>query len=372
MRIGTVVFATAALALLPAAGSAQGASEAAGDPAAREIIATMQRKQLLRNAGVQAYATLSRTLLVPGAAGIAGVLMAKVDDEVGFRMVPLNEANHAFERGLGYDPQIKERMGDFYGDAWEALVTGTLQNQPPHIVEGIYGLGTSYFRNAGSQREVIKGFRESRAAAMEAARDFNELANLLSLEALQQTSEGPAWRLGVAGLNRQLSGGFVLQEVRLWVDTAAHVPLRLTMVGDLRSDKGATRRVTIQKDTWDYVEVGTLYEPSFVRLTLTGLLGPKEMAELREAKGKLDEFKKRLAEMPAGQRKQMEALVGPQIRKLEAMAAGGDIDVTHLLIYWESKDPKTWGLDALAAAFEYAVGTWAKAAAIAPTPLTVQ
>jgi hypothetical protein len=370
MRKGTLVVATAALALLPAALSAQGAA-AEGDAAAREIIETMQRKQQRRNAGVQLYATLSRTLLTPGAAGIAGVLMAKVNDEVGFRMVPLNEVNAAFERSVGYDARDKERVGNFYGDAWEALVTGTLQNQPPHIVEGIYGLGTSYFRNAGSIKEVNKSIRESRVAAEEAARDFNELAGLLSLEGLQQTSEGPAWRLGVAGLNRQLSGGFVLQEVRLWIDTAAHVPLRLRMVGDLRSDKGETRRVTIQKDTWDYVGVGTLYEPSFIRLTLTGLLGPKEMADLREAKGKLDEFKKRLAEMPDGQRKRMEALVGPQIRKLEQMAASGDIDVTHLLIYWESKDLKTWGLDALAKAFEYAVGTWAKAAAIAPTPLTV-
>jgi len=127
-----------------------------------------------------------------------------------------------------------------------------------------------------------------------------------------------------------------------------------------RAEGEESRRVTIQKDSWDYAKIGSLYELARLQLSLTGILGPKDLKKPEEAKGRLDEFKKKLAEMPASQRAQVERKVGPQMRQLEEMAAGGEVDLPVRILHFRSKGAFA-GLDALLAAYAYQAGTMAKA-----------
>lgn len=363
------MIATGALVAGPALGWAQTAPPASAAPDAQAIMETMRRKMAQRNAGGDRFfAALHITT-----AGSSAVLMEKVSDEAGYRIVAPTEIQAWLEEAAGMDPGDRRRILTGLTSGYRTLV-GQTSAQVGGVNEEatlrLFDQTVLPFLQAGMVPPDWAR-AEGEESARQGARDLAEVAGLLSLEALQQTSEGPVWRLAATGLDRRLSPEFTLQEVRLWVDTATHVPLRLRMIGDLRRKGEASRRVTIQKDSWDYAKIGSLYEPARLQLSLTGIFGAKELKKLEEAKGRLDEFKKKLAEMPAAQRAQVERMVGPQMRQLEEMAAGGAVDLPVRILYFRSKGGPT-GLDALLAAYAYQAGTMAKALDGDVSPLTLE
>lgn len=368
MRSRTLVIAIGALVTGPAVGWAQTAPPGSAPPDAQSIMETMRRKMAQRNAGGDRFfATLHIT-----AAGSSALLMEKVSDEAGYRIVPPDEIQAWLEDKAGITPEDHERLVLGLGSGYQTLIeqTSSQLGADKEASLELFDKTLAPFLTAGTVNPRLSRL-EGEEAARQGARDLAELAGLLSLEALQQTSEGPVWRLAATGLDRRLSPEFTLQEVRLWIDTATHVPLRLRMIGDLRPKGEGARRVTIQKDSWDYAKVGSLYEPARLQLSLTGILGPKDLKKLQEAKGRLDEFKKKLAGMPAAQRAQVERMVGPQMRQLEEMAAGGGVDLPVRILYFRSKGGPS-GLDALLAAYAYQVGTMAKSLDGNVSPLTLE
>lgn len=340
MRNGTLVVATAALALLPGHAWAQGATAPAGDPTARSIMETMRRKQVGRWSRMDTpYVLATRT------GGILNVvLMEKVSDEAGFRIVPPPEIQSRLELEAGLNPNTRRVLT--VGMAAGVVKLGGLASRKLGGEAGAttHGLveGAAFFYAAALDypEMEIKERQEFREAA---GRDLAEVARRVELLGQEEVHGRPAHHLGARELARRLPDNFTLQELDLWVDTTTHVPLRLRMVGDYR-DAGQVRRVTIQRDDWDYRPVGALLEPHQQRLQLSGLLGPRERAELVKSKIKLAEFEARLAAMPEAQRKQLEGMLGSQLETMRRMVnEGGDIDVLVDLRY------RVGGLESLAA-----------------------
>jgi len=282
MRSRTLVIAIGALVTGPAIGWAQTAPPASAAPDAQSIMETMRRKMAQRNAGGDRFfAALHVTT-----AGASAVLMEKVSDEAGYRVVAPSEIQAWLEEAAGMDPGDRRRI--------------------------LTGLTSGYRTLVGQTSSQIGGVNEE-----------------ATLRLFDQT------------VLPFLHAGMVPSD---WA----------------RAEGEESRRVTIQKDSWDYAKIGSLYEPARLQLSLTGILGPKDLKKPEEAKGRLDEFKKKLAEMPASQRAQVERKVGPQMRQLEEMAAGGEVDLPVRILHFRSKGAFA-GLDALLAAYAYQAGTMAKA-----------
>ena len=67
-------------------------------------------------------------------------------------------------------------------------------------------------------------------------------------------------------------------------------------------------------------------------MRITGVLSPKEEAQMEQARQKLADFKKQLAAMPENQQAMIRSQMGPQMEMMEKMASGGGIEVVSLSV----------------------------------------
>ena len=117
----------------------------------------------------------------------------------------------------------------------------------------------------------------------------------------------------------------VFHQFDLWIDTQEVVLLKHRADGTM-SGGGETRDFFIEGVNEDFRNppgCGDMLEP-YRRVTrMGGMLDKAQMAELKEAQAKLEEFEQQMAEMPADQRAMVESMMGGQMDMLRSMANGG-------------------------------------------------
>ena len=325
MRLRIVVLSMVLGAALPVAGWGQAARDA------RSIMDEMRERQVRRWSGTENYVVI--TLINESFVGANVVLMNRVSSEVGFRQVPPHEITAAREELGGLSASRKDSIADGMVLGLDMITKGrepALGGNEQRQMAG-WVLGFQAFMHEGGRSRKLEDHYEGAAEAKAAVEDMATLAGMLTLAGpLEEVGGRTAYHLDAKGVNRPLKGGFTLQQVQLWVDSEHFVPLRLRMTGDYRASDGKMRQVTIEREDADYVPVGSLLEPRRQRFKLSGMLSPKEQAELAASKKKMDEQRAKLS--PA-QKEQVMRMMGPQIRQMEAMAKQGNADVEMELIY---------------------------------------
>ncbi len=127
---------------------------------------------------------------------------------------------------------------------------------------------------------------------------------------------------------------FEVEKVRMWVDAAKYVPLRMRIEGTMRQGK-ETRPIVIERNDQDYRLVPGckgMYEPFRSVMKMSGTLSPEEEAELKEAQAKLVELDRKMAELPPEQQEMMNRQMGPQRKMLESLASGGGVEIETRLL----------------------------------------
>ena len=181
----------------------------------------------------------------------------------------------------------------------------------------------------------LKDEAEADAKISSAALAFlGEMTKVVGEETVNGT---PAIHLMAEGLDfPQTSGSdeFLLKTMHLWVDSENYVPLKMEMDG-IATSGGKSREMRIEREDQAYRAVkgcGSMYEPQRTVMRITGVLSPKEEAQMEQARQKLADFKKQLAAMPENQQAMIRSQMGPQMEMMEKMASGGGIEVVSLSV----------------------------------------
>ncbi|MGB5268219.1 MAG: hypothetical protein WBN30_16620, partial [Polyangiales bacterium] len=119
-----------------------------------------------------------------------------------------------------------------------------------------------------------------------------------------------------------------IQAISLWIDAEKHVPLKMQMEGVAKQGKSA-REILIERLDEDYRTVpgSKLYMPYRNLMRMQGVLSPEQQKQMEDARKQLADFDKKLAEMPAEQRAQVERMAGSQMAMLRKMVDGGELDM---------------------------------------------
>lgn len=127
---------------------------------------------------------------------------------------------------------------------------------------------------------------------------------------------------------------FRLEDVTLWIDEEAHVPLRLRMTGQV---EGGAAPVVIELQELDHQQFGPLYEPTRRVMRISGMMeamatDPKkrrDLAKAREsaqkAQADMARMEQRLAEMPAAQRRMIEGQLDRARQQMKMLANGDEL-----------------------------------------------
>lgn len=152
------------------------------------------------------------------------------------------------------------------------------------------------------------------------------LANSARLAGIETVGGRPAFHLRSEGLNE---GGkeFTVTAVSLWIDTVHYVPLHTKVEGVVRSGR-ESKRAVIERIDHDYRTVpgSRMYEPYKQTMRMSGVLDARQEADMRKAQQQMADFERRLANMPAEQRRMAERMMGSQLATMRKMAAGGGIE----------------------------------------------
>lgn len=190
------------------------------------------------------------------------------------------------------------------------------------------GANAQFLRGAAQGQEALSAQRDQdqRAAAADMA-DFSEKARLVGREEVDGRA---AFHVRAEGLNRTQrsdDGEFTLQSVSLWLDASEYVPLR-TKIDGVATSEGKTRPIAIERFDRDYRKVpgSRMYEPYRHVMRISGVMGPEEQQQMREAQAQMAEMEQQLAAMPEGQRQMIMRQMGPQMQMMKSMAAGGGFE----------------------------------------------
>lgn len=307
----------------------------AGPPQdAQSILETVRAKQVERWEGVENY-TVDQTM--GGRRTLVYFEKFNIGDDPNnpaFRMVPLTEISRERAEAMGFEPLTPEQLMAF-ADAHEMLGAvmaehGTTEGgmSPTGDPSELFGATAGFLRGAAAYQE-----NDGRADAAEGVADMAAFARHARLVGKEKVGDREAYLLRADNLasvpEAQLSDGFTLKTVSLWIDTREYVPLHLKMEATLKTEDG-DQPITIEKVDQDCRRVESLYEPFHVLLRLSGLMGtmdPKEREEMEEAMKEMQDLEEKLKELPESQRKMIMSRMGPQIEMMEKMAAGGAIEV---------------------------------------------
>lgn len=170
------------------------------------------------------------------------------------------------------------------------------------------------------------GSQMSATSDPQAMRRFMDSARLVGTETVDGRA---AYHLHVDDLGEvQKADGneYRIHTIDLWLDSKEYVPLRMLMEGTMVSGR-ETRPITIENVQTDYRTVpgSTMYESFKQTMQINGMMDAEQQAQMREAQAKMEQFEQQLADMPAGQRKMMEKMMGSQLEMVKNMAAGGGL-----------------------------------------------
>lgn len=121
---------------------------------------------------------------------------------------------------------------------------------------------------------------------------------------------------------------FEMNRASLWVDPEELVLVKHRFEGTATAD-GESREFFIEVVNSDFRNppgCGEMYEPYRRVQRIGGILDDAQMAEMEEARRKLEEFDRQMAEMPAEQRQMAERMMGSQMDAVRSLADGGAIE----------------------------------------------
>ena len=340
MRIILVYTAAFLLLALSVGASAQDA---------QSILEKVRDLQMERRAGVDNYIIdqsmmgnrimqLYERIDVTGADG---------DSYETFRVVPLDE----IEKRRGENPEMltaaeleqfaggAEMTGDATGSGIEdgleeaglprGLLGATGSNSTatfdPRVMMGD---SAGFLRSAAASQGVGS---DGSAEAKEGVDQMAEFARVAQVVGSETVDGKKAFHLRADGINKtQKADGqeFTIQTVSLWIDSEKYVPLRMKMDGVVRSG-GESRPMAIEKTDTDYrlVPGSSMYESYKQTMKIGGVMDAKQEKELREAQKQMAELDQQMASMPANERAMMERMMGPQLKTMKKMVAGGGFEV---------------------------------------------
>ena len=124
------------------------------------------------------------------------------------------------------------------------------------------------------------------------------------------------------------NGEFKVTSMSIWIDTDAYVPLKMAMNGII-SEGGQEREGTVVVTQEDYRDVpgSKMYEPFKQTVSMKSAMSEADMAQLEQARMELEKLDEQLAQMPEGQRKMMEQMMGPQIEAMRQLVEEGGLNL---------------------------------------------
>jgi hypothetical protein len=318
---------------------------------AQSIMLSMREKQIERWKGVQNYIVDQSIIGHRTQVKFDRVTVTGVEGDIYdiFRMaMPDEDPCNAAQEGsmanmtpeqLEQAADAMEMTGQVMGDQIESdmkkmgvptiLLTGGSATpwasmDPRHMM----GAGAEMYRGAATGKRERAAERAMPDTMTSDMATYAEVAELVGTELIDGRD---AYHLQGKDLNitqAQEDMRFVIQNVDMWIDASEYVPLRMTMDGTITAEN-ETRPVTLEKLDLDYRQVAdsNMYESFRQVMHMSGMLGPEEQAEMREAQKEIAEMEKQLAQMPQAQRDMIMAQMGPQMEMMRGMAAEDGIEM---------------------------------------------
>lgn len=340
MRTGVIILVTAAAALSPLAAVSQ-------DARAIRIFERAGELEMERRAGVKNY-TIVQTMM-----GMAVSQYYERLTMVGpngkpveaFRLVNPGELQQRREAGdsASMSPDALEAFADaseMLGDSLAGAIEKGLSDAglPPGLLAAttasphasmdprVMMRNQALFLRASADAKRQDHAGETKGDARRDLESMAVLANATRLTGIETVNGRPAFHLRAEGLKE---GGeeFTVTAVSLWIDTVHYVPLHTKIEGVVRAGR-ESRRGVIERIDSDYRTVpgSRMFEPYKQTMRMSGVMDARQEAEMRKAKQQMAEFERRLASMPAEQRRMTERMMGSQLATMRKMAAGGGIE----------------------------------------------
>lgn len=158
--------------------------------------------------------------------------------------------------------------------------------------------------------------------------DIIERAELIGTETVQGKQAYHLRANDVSSIEGFDDEDFTVDAISVWLDTDAHVPLKMSIDGTIT--EGAQSRagnvIVIQGD-YRTVPGSKMYEPYRQTVEMQSIMSEADMAELEQARAQLEELEKQMATMPEGQRAMMEQMMGPQLDAMRSMVQDGGLTI---------------------------------------------
>lgn len=217
---------------------------------------------------------------------------------------------------------IIETLREKQVERWEGVesyaVNHTVLGSP---LRTVYVRGSEPTADGGSRVVFLpEGMSDQTTPTTEELVRLIEKAELVGEETIDGRDAYHLRATDVAEMMDMGGGNVTLDTISVWIDTSDHVPLKMTMEGNL-SDGGQVRPASIDVLMTDYRNVpgSKMYESYQQTMTTNSVLTDAERAELEQAKAQLAELEAQMASMPESQRQMMETMMGPQLNAIREM-----------------------------------------------------
>ncbi len=317
---------------------------------AQSILQTAVDRQIERWTGVNDYTI---TVAVEDVGGFQTPMYYRrmeVNGRPMFRLVSPSEYNREMTIKAGFPPPEATAAGMSFGLELlsDADLGGGMSFGDVSIPVGDGSMSLmdmQTFLAAAHDPNAVTDSKDNARAKVAGMAAIAKRARLIGTESVQATSESRARTteaymiiaedLSDIELDQPDNGAtFTLHKMSLWIDAEHYVPRRLLMEGEIEND-GQRSPLTIERLDLDYKQAGPLYESHTQIGTLGGLLAgmsEKERKEIEKARQELAKLRKQLDEMPESQKAMVMRMMGPQMEKVEQMAAGGEISSTMRVV----------------------------------------
>lgn len=301
---------------------------------ARAIVEKMIEKEGERSAGVEAYVvqesnSVGHTHIAmyekivtptghPDAAAADNFIAYRLvlPDEIQFRLSQDfgNSPTQLYEAALGVAAVGFGTFGLLSRDQWLGLVEDS---------EG--GVVRASEVTASAAGTPIRDMHN----ALQALEDLRKFGDMADLNRLDDAIEGDFFVLTAEDVNQKQQteeGEYTIDTISLYVNQETYTPHKLIMSGKSKLEKTGVNPLEITKWTTDYRNItgSSLLLPFHSRMEIRLSAGDEQ--ELQDMQKELDEFKKKLEDLPPEQKKIMEEMMSGQLEKqmeeAENMAQG--------------------------------------------------
>ena len=335
---------------------------------ARSILETVQKKQLERWEGVDVYRVDQSTM---GSAVQTYFQRTEFVDDAGdtqTAFLPAPGTSRGSGQCLGAQamgPEFWElyaESADMTGAALGSETEDGLEEAglPRNLFSSMGSDGivsanprTMMGNNAKFARALAKAQRDEAArdpnaeAAQEASRtaEIIDTATLIGTETVDGRNAYHLRADNIGEVQEADGSEFKMDTINIWIDAREYVPLRMTIEGSLTAE-GQTRPMTMENIQADYRTVpgSNMYESYKQVMKISGMMGPAQEAEMREAAKQMAEFEQQMASMPPAQREMMEKMMGPQLEMIKSRSAGGGFQ-NEVIINSITVNPQMTGAD---------------------------